>query len=249
MSLRFHFELLRFHFGVISKSLRFHFDVTLGSLRFDFDVTLISLRSHFGFTSMSLRCHFDFTSISLRFHFDVTSISLLLHFAITSISLPFHFDLTSISQGKKGKRSPQKGKGKSWRGKKGKGKSPSPHLSSISTWQPDLAHARTKRNDSPVGLPPQPPIICVWFPTCSLSYFKIRGICLTALLLHFVQIHSHLFPRSADPPEVKNHKYCFVCLYNVLGGVDGAQHSEFLMSTTGNAFFTKWHRVAPNFQK
>ena len=45
---------------------------------------------------------------------------------------------------------------------KGKGKNPWCHLSSKSTWQPDHTHARTKRNDFPVGVTPQPPIIYIY---------------------------------------------------------------------------------------
>ena len=53
------------------------------------------------------------------------------------------------------------------------------HISSNSTWQadslPDRAHARTKRNDFPVGVTPQPPISeLAWFlqaQSCERSQF------------------------------------------------------------------------------
>ena len=132
------------------------FDFTSNSFRTHFDFTSKSLRFHIDFTSSSLRFHFDSTLISIRLHFDFTSDSLRFHFDFTSNSLRLSFDLTSISHGEKGKR-PHKGKGKLG-GPKGKRENPSPHLSSNSTWQPDRAHARTKRNDFPVGVTPQPPI-------------------------------------------------------------------------------------------
>jgi hypothetical protein len=132
---------------------RFHFEPTSISLRFHFDFNSTSLRFHFGFTSTSLRAHFEFSLISIRLHFDLTSDSLRFHFEFTSKSLRFSFDLLSISHGEKGNALPHKGKGKLG-GAKEKGKTPSPHLSSNSTWQPDRAHARTKRNDFPVGVTP-----------------------------------------------------------------------------------------------
>jgi len=111
-----------------------------------------SIRFHFEFISNSLRFH---TSISLRFHFDSTLI-----FDFTLISLRIHFDYHSISlrfhMGKRENAHTRERENSA--GPKGKGKTPSPHLSSNSTWQPDRAHARTKRNDFPVGVTPQPPI-------------------------------------------------------------------------------------------
>ena len=121
----------------------------------------MSLRFHIEFTSSSLRFHFDFTSISLRIHFDLTLISLRIHFDFPSISLRFHM-------GEKGKRPATQGKRENSAGQKGKGKSPSQDLSSNSTWQPDRAHARTKRNDFPVGVTPQPPIY-IYIYKCVVS--------------------------------------------------------------------------------
>jgi hypothetical protein len=149
---------LRFHIEFASSSLRFHFDFTLISIRLHFDFTSDSLRFHIDSTSSSLRFHFDFTLISIRFHFDFTSDSLRVHFDFTSNSLRLSFDLTSISHGEKGTRHATQGKRENSAGQKGKGKTPSRDLSSNSTWQPDRAHARTKRNDFPVGVTPQPPI-------------------------------------------------------------------------------------------
>jgi len=54
--------------------------------------------------------------------------------------------------GKRENAMPHKEKGKTRRDKREKGKD------SNSTWQPDRAHARTKRNDFPVRVTPQPPM-------------------------------------------------------------------------------------------
>ena len=107
---------------------------------------------------MSLRGYYEITWISLRYHFEFTSISLRFHFDVTSISLRVHFDVTSVSHGEKGKRPATQWKRENSAGQKGKGKGPGQDLSSNSTWQPDRAHARTKRNDFPVGVTPQPPM-------------------------------------------------------------------------------------------
>jgi hypothetical protein len=116
------------------------------SLWFHFDVTLISLRFHFDLTLISLRFHFDLTSISLWFHVNVTLISLRFHFDFTLISLWFYFDITQ-------------GKRDSLAGEKGKGKRAIVTFSSVLTRHCHRAsHARTRRNDFPVGaaalLPP-----------------------------------------------------------------------------------------------
>jgi len=60
---------------------------------------------------------------------------------------------------------PHKGKGKTRRVQREKGKLPPHHLSSNSTWHPYRAHARTKRNDFPVGVTPQPPMLHIY--TCT----------------------------------------------------------------------------------
>ena len=134
------------------------FDFTSNSFRTHFDFTSKSLRFHIDFTSSSLRFHFDSTLISIRLHFDFTSDSLRVHFAFTSNSLRLSFDLTSILHGENGNRPATQGERENSAGPNGKGKTPAPHLSSNSTWQPYHAHARTKRNDFLVGVTPQPPI-------------------------------------------------------------------------------------------
>ena len=156
---------LRIHLGFTSMSLRFHNEIASLSLRCHFEVTWMSLRFHIDFTSSSLRFHFDFTLISIRLHFDFTSHSLRFHFDFTSNSLRFSFDLTSISHGEKGERPATQGKRENSAWQKGKGKTPSPDLSSNSTWQPDRAHARTKRNDFPVGVTPPTSDIYIYIYT------------------------------------------------------------------------------------
>jgi len=120
--------------GFNSISLRIHFELTSNSLQF-----------HFEFTSISFRFHFDFNSTSLRFHFGFTSIPLWFHFEFTSIILRSHFDFT---WGKGQTLCHTREKGKLGGPKGNKRKTPSPQLSSNSTWQPDRARARkneTKR--------------------------------------------------------------------------------------------------------
>jgi hypothetical protein len=73
-----------------------------------------------------------------------------------------------------GTRPATQGKRENSAGQKGKGKRPRHHLSSNSTWQPDRAHARTKRNDFPVGVTPQPPIMSLLHFVCFVLTVKCQ---------------------------------------------------------------------------
>ena len=77
-----------------------------------------------------------------------------------------------------------KGKGKGWSGKKEQGKRAAPDLRRISTLPPHCAHARTRRNDFPVGaaaLLPQPAIyIYIYIYIAASQLLGIMGTCLIA---------------------------------------------------------------------
>jgi len=83
-----------------------------------------------------------------------------------------------------GTRPATQGKRENSVGQKGKGKRPRHHLSSNSTWQPDRAHARTKRNDFPVGVTPQPTMLLIYDSVTHYASSN-RMICCTYPCVHY----------------------------------------------------------------